>query len=279
MRQIPFDTLFTFLDWKKRGGEAVTAFNLSTMLNSLRNIHSGSDIDKEKLKADLLELDSKSCKHQFQQKVIKCILCPRNKSATINCKAAKAKEREKAQSAKNENKKVVVREEGSSLQMEISSSEDGEDGKELSSPSKVDYKSDADGGKTQGVKNGINDLGTAEEDKEAAQDDTDTDPEKGKVAAQDDTDPEIGNTKKTLMQRGNYGKELVNFDKIVKALQATQDRIDTIKIAHELYNSKLCRVWRSTYLERTCPKFTGQNERPQQTTEYTKNLETILHSY
>ena len=68
------------------------------------------------------------------------------------------------------------------------------------------------------------------------------------------------------MQRGNYGKELVNFDKIVKALQATQDRIDTIKIALELYNSKLWRVWRSTYLEQTCPKFTGQNERPQQTT-------------
>ena len=125
VRQIPCDTLFTFLDWKKRGREAVTAFNLSTMLNSLRNIHSGSDFDKEKLKADLLELDRKSCKHQFQLKVIKCILCPRNKSATINCKAAKAKEREKAQSVKNENKKVVVREKGSSLQMEISSSEGG----------------------------------------------------------------------------------------------------------------------------------------------------------
>ena len=72
--------------------------------------------------------------------------------------------REKAQRAKNENKKVDVTEEGLSLRMEISSSEDGEDVKELSSPPKVDYKSDADGGKTQGVKNGINDFGTAEED-------------------------------------------------------------------------------------------------------------------
>ena len=27
-RQIPCDTLFTFLDWKKRGGEAAVAFNL-----------------------------------------------------------------------------------------------------------------------------------------------------------------------------------------------------------------------------------------------------------
>ena len=65
----------------------------------------------------------------------------------------------------------------------------------------------------------------------------------------------IGNPKK-LMQGGNYGKELVNFDKIVKVLQAAQvaqDRIDAIKLALELYN-RLRRVWRATYPEETCPK-------------------------
>ena len=65
----------------------------------------------------------------------------------------------------------------------------------------------------------------------------------------------IDNPKK-LMQGRNYGKELVNFDKIVRVLQAAQvaqDRIDAIKLALELYN-RLRRVWRASYPEETCPK-------------------------
>ena len=57
---------------------------------------------------------------------------------------------------------------------------------------------------------------------------------------------------KKLMKGGNYGKELINFDKIVKVLQAVQvaqDRQNAIKTALEIYNG-FRKLWRATYPEK-----------------------------